>query len=77
MREKRGVKAVGGGGGDGGLPDGLFDELKKKLPRPLPKVPVMPTCESQSNHRVGYGGSTTAVRFWQISRLILHDVLIN
>lgn len=51
MREKRGVKAVGGG--DGGLPDGLFDELKKKLPRPLPKVPVMPTCESQSNHGVG------------------------
>ncbi|XP_036967675.1 E3 ubiquitin-protein ligase TRIM39 [Acanthopagrus latus] len=45
VREKRGVKAVGGGGGDGGLPDGLFDELKKKLPRPLPKVPVMPTCE--------------------------------
>lgn len=52
MREKRGVKAVGGGG-DGGLPDGLFDELKKKLPRPLPKVPVMPTCESQSNRGVG------------------------
>ncbi|XP_073331667.1 zinc finger protein RFP [Pagrus major] len=47
-REKRAMKG-GGGGGDGGLPDGLFDELKKKLPRPLPKGPVMPTCESQSN----------------------------
>lgn len=43
-REKRGGR---GGGGDGGIPDDLFDELKKKLPRPLPKVPVMQTCDAQ------------------------------
>uniref|UniRef100_UPI0037E881CC E3 ubiquitin-protein ligase TRIM39 isoform X2 n=1 Tax=Semicossyphus pulcher TaxID=241346 RepID=UPI0037E881CC len=27
-------------GADGGIPNGFFDELKKKLPRPLPKIPV-------------------------------------
>lgn len=42
-----GKERRGGRGGDGGIPDNLFDELKKKLPRPLPKVPVMLTCEAQ------------------------------
>ncbi|XP_051256036.1 E3 ubiquitin-protein ligase TRIM39 [Dicentrarchus labrax] len=43
-REKRGGR---GEGGDAGIPDDLFNELKKKLPRPLPKVPVSLPCESQ------------------------------
>ncbi len=43
-KEKRGGR---GGGGDGGISDHLFDELKKKLPRPLPKVPVMLACVAQ------------------------------
>ncbi|KAM4537411.1 E3 ubiquitin-protein ligase TRIM21 isoform 1-T3 [Odontesthes bonariensis] len=39
-REKRGRK---GGGGDGSIQDSLYDELRKKLPRPLPKIPISTT----------------------------------
>ncbi|XP_047445795.1 E3 ubiquitin-protein ligase TRIM39 [Mugil cephalus] len=44
-REKRGGK------GDGGTQDNLFDELKKKLPRPLPKPPMTLTYEAQSQNK--------------------------
>lgn len=43
VKERRG----GRGGIDAGIPDELFDELKKKLPRPHPKVPMVLTCEAQ------------------------------
>lgn len=43
VKEKRG----GRGGIDAGIPDELFDELKKKLPRPHPKVLMGLTCEAQ------------------------------
>lgn len=46
-REKRAGR--GGGGGDGAIPDDVFEELRKKLPRPLPKVPSRPTFEPQGN----------------------------
>ncbi|XP_041842675.1 E3 ubiquitin-protein ligase TRIM39 [Melanotaenia boesemani] len=35
-----------GGRGDGGMPHNFFGELKKKLPRPLPKIPQTQTCEA-------------------------------
>ncbi|XP_071315318.1 E3 ubiquitin-protein ligase TRIM39 isoform X2 [Trachinotus anak] len=41
-REKR-----GGRGGDGALPDDLFDELKKRLPPTPPKPPMTMTNEAQ------------------------------
>lgn len=47
MKERRGGRGGGGGGIDAGIPDELFDELKKKLPRPHPKVPTVLTCEAQ------------------------------
>ncbi len=47
-REKR------GGRGGGGMPDSFFDELKKKLPRPLPKVPV--TLSSEAQGKTGESG---------------------
>ncbi|XP_044196773.1 E3 ubiquitin-protein ligase TRIM7 isoform X1 [Thunnus albacares] len=45
-REKRGGK---GGGRDGCVQDNLFDELRKKLPRPLPKTPMTLTYEAQTH----------------------------
>ncbi|CAB1414992.1 unnamed protein product [Pleuronectes platessa] len=55
------VRRRGGGGGggvetekkrggrrDGNIPDYLFDELKKKFPRALPKSPETLTCETRS-----------------------------
>lgn len=51
MKERRG----GRGGLDAGIPDELFDELKKKLPRPQPKVPLVLTCEAQGER--GESGS--------------------
>ncbi|XP_035531291.1 E3 ubiquitin-protein ligase TRIM7 [Morone saxatilis] len=45
MRGGGGVRRENGGGrGEGGY---LYNKLKKKLPRPLPKVPVLLSCEAQ------------------------------
>lgn len=41
MKEKR------GGTGNGDIRDFLIDELRRKLPKPLQKVPVMPVCDSE------------------------------
>ncbi|TKS93025.1 E3 ubiquitin-protein ligase TRIM39 [Collichthys lucidus] len=51
-RDKREGRGGGGGGGVGGgghrgIPDNVFDELKKRLPRSLPKAAVTLTCEAQ------------------------------
>ena len=43
-----GTEKKRGGRGDGNIPDYLFDELKKKFPRALPRSTETLTCETQS-----------------------------
>ncbi|XP_049923888.1 E3 ubiquitin-protein ligase TRIM39 [Epinephelus moara] len=48
-RDKRGGKGGGGGGGKNHyVPDNLFDELKKKLPRPPLKTSATISCDTQA-----------------------------
>lgn len=41
------VKEKKGGTGNGDIRDFLIDELRRKLPKPMQNVPVMPVCDSE------------------------------
>lgn len=69
-REGRG----GGGGGNRGIPDNVFDELKKRLPRSLPKAAVTLTCEAHvKKGELGINLTTVLAKPCNINKICLNS----